>query len=183
MVIDTSAVVAILFGEPEAERFAEAIEQDAVRLMLAASVLEAGLVVESEFGRGRRPGAGSPAAHGGRRNHPLQRGAAQGRLARLSRFRQGTASCWIELLRLLQRCPQHDHGRAPALQGDGFYENRRSGGASALTRFLGARSGPSPSTRPREVPRRCNEPCRQKDISGAARGRVHFGGLRVSLLS
>lgn len=71
MVIDTSAVVAILFGEPEAMRFAEAIEQDAVRLMRAASVLEAGLVVESELGRGRRPGDGSPAAHGGRRNHPL----------------------------------------------------------------------------------------------------------------
>lgn len=50
MVIDTSAVVAILFGEPEAERFAEAIEQDAVRLMSAASVLEASLVVESELG-------------------------------------------------------------------------------------------------------------------------------------
>ncbi len=28
MVIDTSAVVAILFGEVEAERFAEAIEKD-----------------------------------------------------------------------------------------------------------------------------------------------------------
>lgn len=50
MGIDTSAVVAILFGEPEAERFAEAIEQDAVRLMSAASVLEASLVVESELG-------------------------------------------------------------------------------------------------------------------------------------
>jgi ribonuclease VapC len=41
MVIDTSAVVAILFGEPEAESFAEAIAQDPVRLMSAASVLEA----------------------------------------------------------------------------------------------------------------------------------------------
>lgn len=50
MVIDTSAIVAILFGEPEAEAFAEAIEQDAVRLMSAASVLEAAIVVESELG-------------------------------------------------------------------------------------------------------------------------------------
>jgi uncharacterized protein with PIN domain len=33
MVIDTSAVFAILFGEPGATTFAEAIEQDAVRLM------------------------------------------------------------------------------------------------------------------------------------------------------
>jgi ribonuclease VapC len=50
MVIDTSVVVAILLGEPEAEVFAEAIEQDPVRLMSAASVLEAAIVVESELG-------------------------------------------------------------------------------------------------------------------------------------
>jgi ribonuclease VapC len=50
MVIDTSALIAILFGEPEAEAFAEAIEQDAVRLISAASVLEAAIVVESELG-------------------------------------------------------------------------------------------------------------------------------------
>jgi ribonuclease VapC len=50
MVIDTSAIVAILFGEPEAATFAEAIERDAVRLMSAASVLEAAIVVESELG-------------------------------------------------------------------------------------------------------------------------------------
>jgi ribonuclease VapC len=50
MVIDTSAIVAILFGEPEAAIFAEAIERDAVRLVSAASVLEAAIVVESELG-------------------------------------------------------------------------------------------------------------------------------------
>jgi ribonuclease VapC len=50
MVIDTSAIVAILFGEPEAATFAESIEQDPTRLMSAASVLEAAIVVESELG-------------------------------------------------------------------------------------------------------------------------------------
>ena len=50
MVVDTSALIAILFGEPEAEIFAEAIERDAVRLISAASVLEAAIVVESELG-------------------------------------------------------------------------------------------------------------------------------------
>jgi ribonuclease VapC len=50
MVIDTSAILAILFGEPEAEAFAEAIEQETVRLISAASVLEAAVVVESELG-------------------------------------------------------------------------------------------------------------------------------------
>jgi ribonuclease VapC len=50
MVIDTSAIVAILFGEPEAAAFAESIEQDPVRLMSAAAVLETAIVVESELG-------------------------------------------------------------------------------------------------------------------------------------
>jgi ribonuclease VapC len=54
MVIDTSAVVAILFGEPEAESFVEASAQDPVRLMSTASVLEAAVVVEVKL---RDPGA------------------------------------------------------------------------------------------------------------------------------
>lgn len=50
MVIDTSAIVAILFGEPEARRFARAIDRDTLRLMSAVSVLEAIMVLESELG-------------------------------------------------------------------------------------------------------------------------------------
>jgi uncharacterized protein with PIN domain len=51
MVIDTSAVVALLFGEAEAEVFAEAIEADAVRLMSVASTLEATIVIEASSAR------------------------------------------------------------------------------------------------------------------------------------
>ena len=50
MVVDTSAIVAILFGEAEAGLFAEMIEADPTRLVSAASVLESCLVVESELG-------------------------------------------------------------------------------------------------------------------------------------
>lgn len=50
MVIDTSAVIAILFGEGDAERYGTAIDRDPTRLMSAASVLEACLVVERELG-------------------------------------------------------------------------------------------------------------------------------------
>jgi len=50
MVIDTSAVVALLGMEPEAARLASALEADAVRLISAATVVEAGLVIESRFG-------------------------------------------------------------------------------------------------------------------------------------
>ena len=50
MVIDTSAIVAILFDEPERRRFNELIEADGIRLISAATFLEAALVVESRRG-------------------------------------------------------------------------------------------------------------------------------------
>ena len=50
MVIDTSALVAILLGEPEAESFAMAIAGDPKRLMSAFSALETAIVIESKKG-------------------------------------------------------------------------------------------------------------------------------------
>jgi ribonuclease VapC len=50
MVIDTSALVAMLNGEPEAERFEAAVQADRVRLMSTASYLEAAIVIEARFG-------------------------------------------------------------------------------------------------------------------------------------
>ena len=50
MVIDTSALVTILLGEPEAEAFAEAIAGDPKRLVSVFSVLEAGIVIEARKG-------------------------------------------------------------------------------------------------------------------------------------
>ena len=50
MVIDTSALVAMLSSEPEAEDFEAAVEADAVRLMSTATYLETAVVIESRFG-------------------------------------------------------------------------------------------------------------------------------------
>lgn len=50
MVIDTSALIALLGMEAEAARLAAAIEADATRLISAASVVEAALVIESRYG-------------------------------------------------------------------------------------------------------------------------------------
>ncbi|WP_428338394.1 type II toxin-antitoxin system VapC family toxin [Mycobacterium sp.] len=50
MVIDTSALVAMLNDEPEAERFEVAVEADPVRLMSTASYLETAIVIESRYG-------------------------------------------------------------------------------------------------------------------------------------
>ena len=50
MVIDTSALVSMLFDESDAEQFELAIEADPRRLISAASILETSIVVESRFG-------------------------------------------------------------------------------------------------------------------------------------
>lgn len=50
MVIDTSALIAILCGEPDANRLVAAIEADETRLVSAATVLEASLVMLGRFG-------------------------------------------------------------------------------------------------------------------------------------
>jgi ribonuclease VapC len=50
MVIDSSAVLAILLGEPEKRSLNEKIEADPVRLMSAASYLETAIVIDDRFG-------------------------------------------------------------------------------------------------------------------------------------
>jgi ribonuclease VapC len=50
MVVDTSALIALLSIEPESARLAVAIESDGTRLISAATVVEAGLVIESRYG-------------------------------------------------------------------------------------------------------------------------------------
>lgn len=50
MVIDTSALVAILTGESEAARLASAIAEARVRLLSTATRVEVGIVIESRYG-------------------------------------------------------------------------------------------------------------------------------------
>ena len=50
MVIDTSAIVAIAFDEPEARSIEQAIADESVRLVSAATVVEAAMVIESRYG-------------------------------------------------------------------------------------------------------------------------------------
>ena len=50
MVIDTSALIAILLGEPDAEAFAVAIANDPRRLISSFSALEVSIVIESKKG-------------------------------------------------------------------------------------------------------------------------------------
>jgi ribonuclease VapC len=50
MVLDTSALLALLLDEPEAESFRSALEHDESRLVSAATLLEAGVVIEARKG-------------------------------------------------------------------------------------------------------------------------------------
>jgi ribonuclease VapC len=50
MVIDTSALIAILFGEPEALSFTRAIADESRKLISALNALETGIVVEARKG-------------------------------------------------------------------------------------------------------------------------------------
>jgi ribonuclease VapC len=50
MVIDSSALLAILFGEREKRRFNKLIEAHAVRLMSAASYLESAIIIDDRLG-------------------------------------------------------------------------------------------------------------------------------------
>jgi ribonuclease VapC len=55
MVLDTSAILAILLNEPEIDPFSIAIESDPVRLLSAASLVESSMVIEARHGEvGRR---------------------------------------------------------------------------------------------------------------------------------
>lgn len=55
MVIDTSAIIAILLNEPAAGRLVSAIEGDRTRLVSAATVVEASLVVLGRYGEAGDP--------------------------------------------------------------------------------------------------------------------------------
>ena len=50
MVVDTSALVAVLFDEPERARFAQAIAADHRRLVSAATLVETSIIVEARRG-------------------------------------------------------------------------------------------------------------------------------------
>ncbi len=51
MVIDTSALIAILHGEPERRAFIEAIEAADSRHISVATILESAIVIEGEVRR------------------------------------------------------------------------------------------------------------------------------------
>jgi ribonuclease VapC len=50
MVIDSSAIAAILLNEPDAAAFEQLVADDPIRLMSAGTLIEAGMIIESKLG-------------------------------------------------------------------------------------------------------------------------------------
>ncbi len=89
MVIDTSALVALLGMEPEAPRLAAVIDADPTRLISAATLIEASIVLESRQGEAAARELDLLLARAGVTVEPVS--AEQGELARQAwrRFGKG----------------------------------------------------------------------------------------------
>jgi ribonuclease VapC len=89
MVIETSAVLAILLEEPEAAEFAQLIEDDPAPVISAASVLEAGIVLISRHGPDARDDLWDFLAQGGLHVEPVTAEQADLALEAYQRYGKG----------------------------------------------------------------------------------------------
>jgi ribonuclease VapC len=89
MVVDTSAVLAILLQEPEAAEFAQAIEEDPEPMISVASVIEAGIVLVTREGPGGRRDLRDFIAQGGLQVEPVTAEQAELALDAYERFGKG----------------------------------------------------------------------------------------------
>ena len=89
MVVETSAVLAVLFEEPEAAEFAQRTEDDPAPLISAASVLEAGIVLISRHGPDARDDLQDFLAQGGLQVEPVTAEQAELALDAYQRYGKG----------------------------------------------------------------------------------------------
>jgi len=89
MVVDTSAVLAILLAEPEAADYAQFIEDDPTPLISAASVFEAGIVLISRHGLEARVDLWDFIEQGGLQVEPVTAEQAELALDAYQRFGKG----------------------------------------------------------------------------------------------
>ncbi len=110
MIVDTSALIAILRDEPEAPACARAIENSAVRRVSAANFVEAAVIIDAS----RDPVASRRFDELIKEAQiiiePVTEPPGSNRTGRLSRFRQRQRpSCQAELRRLLCLCAGKVH--------------------------------------------------------------------------
>jgi hypothetical protein len=125
MVIDTSALLAILCDEPDAPLFEAAIESDATRLISAATLLETAIVIDARFGEegGRELDL---LIHKAQIEIPFRSGTGRNRPRGLPHLRERAAFCRSQLRRLFPKRAQHRSWRTTPLERNGFIEGRRA---------------------------------------------------------
>jgi len=116
MVIDSSAIIAVALDEP-ARDFEKRIVDDPVRLVSAATVLEAAIVIEARYGDAGGIELGRWLSSIGAEIVPGGPCPRRGCTSRLADVRQGSASCRAELRRLLLLCLGKVEDRDIAFQG------------------------------------------------------------------
>jgi ribonuclease VapC len=92
MVIDTSAIIAILLSEPEGDRFIRLIGSSRTRLFSAASLVEASLVIESRKGQAGRSDLDLFRRDGGLEIVPVKEAQAQSARTAFRLFGKGRHS-------------------------------------------------------------------------------------------
>lgn len=115
MVIDTSAVVSILFDEPERHALTEAVEADPVRLISAATLLESALVVEARRGEAAGRELDLLLHRADVRTVPVDEHHVQIARSCLAPVRQGPRPRSSQLRGLLLLCAGRSDRRAPAV--------------------------------------------------------------------
>jgi ribonuclease VapC len=104
MMVDSSALLAIMLLEPEAQRFTELIQASRAPLLSAANFLEASILIESRRGFAKRDLFDTFVAESGIRLQPVTR--AQIPIARdaYRRFGRGNQPVNLNFRRLLRLC-------------------------------------------------------------------------------
>jgi ribonuclease VapC len=139
MVVETSAVLAILLEEPEAGDFAQLIEDDPTPLISAASVFEAGIVLISRYGLEARGDLRDFIEQGGLQVEPVTAEQAALALEAYQRFGKGRhraglnfGDCFAYALckRRANRCcskarfSQTDIATVPRIRGENAHHSR-----------------------------------------------------------
>ena len=117
MIVDTSAVLAILFHEPDAERFASAITTASSRRMSAATLLETTIVLESRSGAAAGYELDSFLQEAEIELEPVTPDQAQAARRAWRRFGKGNHPAGLNFGRLLRLCPCRSHPGASPVQG------------------------------------------------------------------
>jgi ribonuclease VapC len=120
MVVDTSAVLAILFQEPEATDFAQAIEEEPAPMISAASVLEAGIVLVTRAGPEGPTDLRDFIELGGLQVEPVSAAQAGLALDAYERFGRGRHGAGLNFGDCFSYALAKATGRPLLFKGDGF---------------------------------------------------------------